>query len=266
MHELGHHVVLNLRGRRLLAPTAPARRELARIVIERGRGHGLLAFAAPDTHLHLVTTAGRSEAGELARSVAYAIQRRLRPGAAFERSWLEGITSHGHLHRTALYALRQHERHRVREDPHRDASLLPDLLGLRVLGTDLVATVEEALPRLHEGELLAAAGWGELDLGAWVESTVGLADAAAAAAGRAHLEGGRGEAAAARRAAVAVGLELTEPAEVSRLLGLTDRAVRKLRAEAPDPPLVRAIRRQLALRAALRRRQPQPFRNVRPGP
>ena len=251
MPDLGHHLILKLQGRRLLAPTAEARRQLARIVVELGRSRGLLAFGAPDNHMHVVTLASRSGAGELARVLGYSIQRRLTPGVAFERSWIEGLSHQGHLHNTALYALGQHARHRVREDPLREASLLPDLLGLRVLGADLLTRLQETLPRLDERDLLEAAGWHGRDLGAWVERIDGLADAAAAAAGVRDLKTRVPGAMEARRAALAVGLELAGRPEVLEALGMGDRTARDLRRRPRDPHLEVAIKRQLALRSQL---------------
>ena len=251
MRDLGHHLVLKLQGRRLLAPTTALRRELARIVVALGRPRGLIAFGAPDNHMHIVTVADRATAGELARVIGYSVQRRLRPGAPFERSWIEGLSHQGHLHNTVRYALGQHVRHQVREDPIREASLLPDLLGLRVLATDLVRRLQEALPRLSEHELLEAAGWMGLDLGGWVEQADELADAAASAAALTNLGVRVPGARSARRAALAVGLELIGPSAGSAL-GLSKRAVRNLRRLPGDPDLEAAIKRQLALRAQLR--------------
>ena len=138
MDPLAHHVVVKAGGRRPLATTTADRRLLARLVVRLARPRGLLAFCAPDGHMHLVVQTGREEAGELARALAFSIGRTFGLGAPFERSWIEPIAHHGHLHRTVIYALGQHVRHRVQQDPLRESSLLPELLGLRELNVHML--------------------------------------------------------------------------------------------------------------------------------
>ena len=71
-------------------------------------------------------------------------------------------------------------------DPWHDASVLPDLLGLRVLGGDVRERVRERLPRVDRRRLLEILGVEALHAGA--DLAIGV-EAAAAAVARADLSG-----------------------------------------------------------------------------
>jgi hypothetical protein len=76
-----------------------------------------------------------------------------------------------------------------------------------------------------------------------------LADSGAAAIGRGDLRGNTPDAVAARIACVHACTATT--AELADALSITTRSVRELRLLAPDPKLVRAVRLQMGLRAAI---------------
>jgi hypothetical protein len=74
---LGYHVMCSLKDGRVIAPSVRERRLLARVVLEVTRGRGLLAFAAPDTHLHMEMVEEREAVGELTRRIEISAVQRL---------------------------------------------------------------------------------------------------------------------------------------------------------------------------------------------
>jgi hypothetical protein len=158
--------------------------------------------------------------------------------------------------------LEQSTHHGLAWDPLHEASNLPDLLGMRLLGIYTAATVRRRLPRVARQDLLSCMGIGEL------QPFDGPAElvppAALVAAGLTSLDGKSSEAVGARRAVVQL-LRHHLPAELAGLLGVTDRTVRDLRHRPADPRLVQAIRLQLGLmqhRAQALRTQELPFENA----
>jgi len=228
MPPLAHHLMLRLRDDRVIAPTTAARRTLAGVVLVLGLGRepGLLAFSGADTHVHLLVACDRAASGQLARRAEISLTRRLAPGVGFSRAHILPVEGQRHLQNTFAYVLRQEERHGLPKDPCFDASSLPDLLGLRVTGAFMATSVRALLPQVGRAELL---GW----LGADLEQPAGsfdlLPDAAAAAVCLPALVGHSRAAREARRAAVQlVGRELSTR-ELSSLLGVGERTVKRLR-------------------------------------
>jgi hypothetical protein len=248
---LAWHLMSRLRDDRVLAPDLVARRTLARSVLERGASFDLLVFRAADTHLHQLVLCDRPAAGEFARRVELSLQHRLRPGVVFAPVHIVPVLDQRHLRNAFGYILRQEQRHGLRSDPGFEASNLPDLLGLRPLGAYTAATVRARLPRIQRAdllELLAPPSSGPPDLPGGEPDPLSLSAVAAAAACIPRFDASGRAGAAARRAAVHVVGDLAR-AEVGRLLGLTLRQVRRLRSQPPDPRLVAAIERRLALRS-----------------
>jgi hypothetical protein len=246
----GHQVVLRLADDKILAPSVSARRRLASVVLSVARPFGLLSFRWSDTHGHLLTTEERAEAAEVARRVEIALQLAFAPGVPFERCRVTPIKDPWHLKSTFVYLLKQDDHHGFQHDLAREASNLPDLLGLRVIGTWTAARVREHLPRLRRGDLLEAVGWRDPDRDGF-ELHGDLRDAAAAAVGAASLAGREPLIVGARCAAVHLASETWSDAQIAERLGITPRAVRRLRLTPPRKELVRAVRQQLVLRADL---------------
>jgi hypothetical protein len=246
---LAWHLILRLVDDRVLATSTAARRGLARIVIRIAGPHGLLAFGAADTHLHVVVLARRDDAGEVARRLELALGNSLHPGVGFERARLRPIRDQRHLQSAFLYVLRQEEQHGIGADPFHEASALPELLALRVGGEALRRRVIEHLPRVRRGALLDALGRPALDQEP-VQLDGDLREAGAAAFGLASLDVPGRAAVAARRGVVhAVGGGLSAATLAGRL-GVGLRTVERMRSSKPDSFAVAAVRGQLRLRAA----------------
>lgn len=248
MPPLAHQVILRLRDDRVLAPTVAARRALAGAVARAGEPFSLLVFRAADTHLHIVALCPAPEAVELGRRVAIAIGRALALPVGFNTGHVRPVTDQAHLRSLFFYVLGQERHHGIDLDPFHDASNLPDLLGMRLLARHTLRTVRASLPRLRRADLLKPLG-----IAALPEEPASygpLAEAAAAAGGLPTLTGRSAEVVAARRAAVHTARDALSGAETARLLGLSERAITRLRGEETDKDLVLAVRRQLAVRAA----------------
>lgn len=251
---LGVHIVMALEDRRVIAPTCRAQRLLARTVLTSSADRGLLAFRAADTHLHLCAVCCRLDAGPWARVLSRSLRCRLDLPVRFAPPHFEPIVDQRHLYNTHDYVLRQEERHGTRLDLAAEASNLPDLLGLRLLGQYTAANVARLLPRLRPEGLAARLGvrMEQLLVGPIAADALAqLADAAAAAVAIPALEGKTPDAVSARRAAVQVAGDLLSPRRLAVILGVSPRAVRRLAARPLDDALVTAVERQLRLRAAL---------------
>jgi len=260
---LGQHIVLRLVDNRVIAPCAEKRRWVARAVLELARGDELLAFGLADTHLHLVAACAREAAGQLARRVEISLVQRLSLDVGFVAAYLKPVDEGRHLYRAFTYVLEQNTHHGLSWDPLHEASNLPDLLGMRLLGIYTAATVRRRLPRVTRNDLLSCMGIDELQP---LEGPAELVPAAArAAAGLTSLNGKSRETVGARRAMVYL-LRHLPPAELSARLGVTVRTLRDLRRAPADPRLVQAIRLQLGLmqhRTEALRGQQLPFEKPR---
>jgi hypothetical protein len=250
VETLAWHVVLRLVSREVISPSVPARRRLATAAIEICAPRGLLAFRGSDTHVHLLLEASRAGAGRTAQALACALSYRLGLERRFSAATLTPVETHIHLERAFDYILRQDVHHGFTGDPWHDASILPDLLGMRTTGAAAAAAALERLLRISHAHLVSRLGVERLDPG---DDPDLVAESAAAAAGLAAL----GEATEAGRAARRAALEV-----LARTVGLGDAAARlgihrvtayRMRQSAACPELVRAIRLQVGFRAALAR-------------
>jgi hypothetical protein len=247
---IGHHITLRLSDDRVIAPSVAARRTLARVVLERGRDFGLVAFRNADNHPHLVVLCGKEAAYELSRRIEISLHYRLSLDVPFERARVRAIQTQGHLNGAFHYTFRQEQHHGICVDPCFEASNLPDLLEMRLLGGYTREVVRERLPRIRRGDLLRHLGVGDLD--AAEMHVADLEEAAAAALALPDLRGrGRDIADARAAAACAIGGPI-DVATLAEVLGVGDRAARKLRCAKVSPELVRAVELQLRLRSALR--------------
>ncbi len=236
-----YHLRLHAPDSRPLAPTMAARRRLAATVLAVGDAWGLLAFRASGADLVLLAACGRAGAGRLAQATAVALRRTLAL-PRLGRATLEPV-SHDLPERLRVVLTDPDRR-----DPLHDASALPDLLGLRVLGAGARRRHAALAPGVERADLLALLGVPDLEPSA---DPAFLADGAAAAVGLPDLASNVPLAVAARAAVVAIaGPRLGLPA-VAGLLGVTRRAAHNFRARGADPTLVEAVRLQSGLRVAL---------------
>ncbi len=208
-----------------------------------GRPHGLFGFGVADTHGHAVLAT--VSPGRFVHDAKLALSSAL--GLELVAPAVSEVRDTWHAEAVIGYVHRQDKKHGSDLDPLREGTSLHALLGLHPDGVWIAERVRKQAPRLQRGDLLGQLGVDSLDEGVKLDT---LADAAAGAMGVATLEGRSAEVVRARLAAVHAAGELP-PRAVAQALGVTDRAVRKLRAQVPEPALVRAVRLQMGLRAAL---------------
>lgn len=253
MNEIGFHVRTSLEDRRVIAPGVAERRALARAVLRIGRDYRLAAFRAPDDHLHMLPLCDRRQAGQLVRRVEIALQRCLALPVGFEPPYIKPLADQRHGYGTFRYIMRQDEHHGLEVDPWGEASNLPDLLGLRLLGGYTSFTVGQFFPRITEEELASRLGIRAAQLREPMRpdrALEDLAEAAAAAAALPDLRGRSAEVVAARQAAMVAVVPGVRASVLAKRLGVTPRVVQRQRALPHDPMLVEAVQRQLRLRGA----------------
>lgn len=243
---LAFHLMIRTAAGDVLARDTAERRELASTLLRLGEPFGLLALRATGHHGHLVAACTRAEAAVLARAAECALGRRL--GRAFEPARIVGVEDQRHLAHAFDYALRNEERHGLEADVAHEASNLPDLVGLRIVGTYTAKNVRERIPTVRRERLLEILGVPSLDPA--FDGGI-LVEAACAAVGRCDLRGREPLAVEARAAAVHVASEALGTGEIGALLRTTPRAVQRLRALPRRPLLERAIRLQMGLRLRL---------------
>jgi len=247
----GFHIRLRLRDDRVIAPTIEHRRVLARIVFSQAREERLLAFGAPDTHGHLEAAVDRQTAGQLAHRIEVAAHYELGLGVSFAPAYFEPIRNQNHLKNAFIYILKQNQRHGVQSDPFCEASNLPDLLGLRLLGQFTATHVRSLLPRIRRSDLVDCFGIVDLQLEKLPIELVSPAmvmEAAAAALGLPSLTGGENASIEARATIVHYLSGVISQRELASLLGISTRTVRRLARRQIDPRLLRATELQVALR------------------
>jgi len=244
MSDLAQHIVIKTVDNRVLAPTMDKRRKLARSVLRVSKGYRVLAMRCADTHLHVESLLSRREAGELVRRIEIGLHQQLGLPVRFAEPYIDHIDTQSHLFRAFRYILDQDKHHGCHMDPLHDASSLPDLLGLRVLDTDVIANVRSFLPRVNRSMLLSLLGD---DLCQPIENWDQLGDAAAAACGLSRLTHSPASVQARRAGVLVAGRSLTAP-EIAAALNCSERTVHRLRGQQGDSAVMRAIEQQLRLR------------------
>ena len=172
----------------------------------------------------------------------------------FERARIRPLHDQKHAYNTFHDAHRQDSRHELDLDLAREGTSLPDLLGLRVVESSLIARVRAHLPRIRRDDLTRQfppgafeavdnPGYPDLDLDV-------LADAAAAVLALADLRGRSADVLRARRAAVHAAGPSVSSRRLGECLGTSVRVVQSLRSQPPEPTVIRAVERQARLRSA----------------
>ena len=241
---VGFQVVLRAVDDRILATTVAARRAFADVVRRIGRRRGLYGFGLADTHGHATLICDAPALGRFVHDVRLSLASALELPIA--EADVHNIRDTWHAESLLRYVHRQDVEHGVNLDPLREGTSLPDLLGLRPSGLWMADRVRVVVPRVRRENLLEHWGLSALEDHFDLDT---LADSGAAAIGRADLRGNAAEAVAARIACVHSGSATT--AELADALSITTRSVRALRLLEPDPKLVRAVRLQMGLRAAI---------------
>lgn len=247
---IGFHVVLRLQDDRPLMRNEADMRVLARVVLGQGETRGLIAFGAADNHLHAQLATDRATAGAFALYVATSLRWQLALGAPFEPARVRPLTDQSHAYNTFRYVQRQDAHHAVNRDPTREATSLPDLLGLRVLPTTIASRVRAHLPRVTPAVLaeLFPSCAGDVS-GPDAPLAADLVEAAKAAFALPHLRGHGGIVGRARSATVHAGGASISARDLRDALGVSLRTVYTLRAEPADPATVRAVLLQARIRA-----------------
>jgi len=246
------HVTARLRRNRVITSRDGDPKRLARLVLGKAqrarRDPQIMAFSVPDTHLHLLLGCDRQVAGIFVNHLLGGLVRDLELDNGFDRAWFGPVQTQRHLRSALSYVLRQHQRHETRHDPFREASNLPDLLGLRPLGAFTLSAIHRELPRLEPSgfaPFLGAIRTGSH--GKWLRE----AAAAASTVAVPDLDGRSRETVDARRAAVHWGQEQGLSIDwLASHLSLCPRSVQRLLLKPPDPALTRAIGLQIGLREA----------------
>jgi hypothetical protein len=253
---LGYHVIQRLEDDRVLVRDSAARRVYAATVLRLGKEAGLFCFGLPDNHSHVGLECDRATAGRFAQRLGTALRKRLDLPVPFAPARLRKIRDQGHLTNAFGYIAAQAAHHGVDADPWLEATVVPDLLGLRVIGSYVLPRVRALLPRLRREHLLAKLGVGLLERGHDLKD---LADAAAAIIAQPTLVGRTVRVLAARHAAIAVArAEGATAARIAELLGRSPRSVRRSMRKDAKAAYVRAVGLQLGLRA-IRAAAPEDF-------
>ncbi len=251
---LAWHVTARLRRDRVIAARSGDARRIARIVLRQARpggggDPGLVAFSVPDTHMHVLLACDRRRAGVFVNHLLGGMVRGLELEGGFGEAWFGPVKDQRHLRSAVHYILRQHQHHETEHDPFREASNLPDLLGLRTLGAYTAGPIRRLLPRLRRSDLATYLG-GPLQAGSHPQF---LADATAGVVAAESVQA-RGQVARDARVAAAHwahGRGLSQDWTAQRLC-IHPRTVRRHLERDPDADLLRGIGLQVGLREAHR--------------
>ena len=259
------HINFSLRNRPVIATTDDQHLECGVRIQRVGIPWDLLACGVSGDHGHIVALCPFEDAGRLAQAIETSLTQTLGFKPGFSRYYAKPVTDQLHLETLVRYVLRQQEHHGVHKDPDFFGCNGPELIGgrmLRLRRGGLVVPPARDLFRRHlriddaELETIMLGGKKRRPLSklgaapgglAGVELERVLVRAAAAAIGRAKLEG-RVAGLADARAAVLRLVEanpLGESVRPARMLGVSERAVRKLRRKEVRVDVGRAVRWQL---------------------
>ena len=247
MKELGQHIRIRTKNDCVIAPTAEEKRKLARVVLKIAKDHPLLSFGLADTHLHLQVASPRVSCGMLSRRLLNSLSQHLELPSLFEPTYFLSIRDGKHNYNTFRYILNQQQHHGVHTDPLHEASNLPDLLGLRILGTYTIGHVRRFLPRVSRKMLLDLMGTSDL------QPTAGspefIVEAAKRASALPDLCGSRPPVIETRRAIIHILEKRTTKRRIADLLGVSRRNVLLQVKKPPNLKLIAAIRKQMDLTA-----------------
>lgn len=245
---VAYHLTFRLKDSRVIAPYSRTRRRLARSFVEIGDRHGLLSFRIVLEHGHALFACDRQAAGRAAQAIGSSITQALALPEGFNETHIRTVEDQHQLESVFRYILGNARKHGADDDPLHEASVLPDLLGLRLLGSDVEERVRAYLPRATWDEVRGHLGVAPTEL---VFSPNHLADSAAAVFALPDLKGRTPQHVLARAAAARLGTGQLRVDAVARILGVAPTTVYALRDLAVPEAVLTAVRRGMALRAAL---------------
>ncbi len=173
------------------------------------------------------------------------LKKRLKLDVSFNPVYIKPIHNQQHLINTFFYILDQNEHHGVNSDPFYEGSIIPDILGLRVLPKPLPNTLSQYLPRIKKSDLPSLA---KLDLHAEITDLTPLPQATTAAVGIHRLDKKCKKSMAARTAAIHIAESKIPNSTLAEWLNISPRSVRRLKSHQPDPTLLKAVMGQLRIR------------------
>lgn len=246
MEPLGHHIRSRLADNRVILQSDEQRRLLARVVLEQARRDGLLAFSLPDTHLHLETLCSAHATSRLSQRIGASLKQRLKLPVSYVTYPHRPILNQQHLYRTFRYIVTQYEHHGVELRSGFEATNIPDLLGLRLIGRYTLDNVRRYLPRVRSQTLLEWTGLTALRPADGPITALG--DATMSATALNSLDGRSLPAVEARRAMLEIAAPQLNTSDLTSLLGVARRTLFDLKHRPVNTALVNAIRLQLGLR------------------
>ncbi len=253
MVPLGHHIRIRLADNRVIAPTPKQQRLITRIVLEQGRRDTLLCTSLAGTHLHLDALCSEARSSRLVQRITSSVKQRLTLPLGFTHYPHEPIRDHRHLCYSTRYIFTQHQHHGLPPEQTLDGTNLPDLLGMRFIGSYTLENLRKWLPQLRRSQLIEWLGVTDLHT---AEGTVDdVVQAALAAAALCDLHRSSPRVITTRRAIVELVDNRLSTAELCELFAIRPRTLTWLRRRPVDHRLVHAIRLQVGTRAALRSRR-----------
>ncbi len=246
MSPLGYHTRFHLQDNRAILKDADQRREAARIVLEQGRAYDLLVFSFPDTHGHLLPRCDARRANRLNQRIESSLKQRLNLPVSFVSYPPEPIRTQSQLYNTVRYILTQHRRHDLRLAQFIEATNIPDLVSMRLVGDYTRVNLVQAIPRLRRDKILR---WADLtDLRQLDDPVSALGAATRAATALSTLTGKSPAVLEAKRAVLKIIGSRLRGVDTAALLGISLRSVFALKHRPVNTALVETIRLQLGYR------------------
>ena len=215
-------------------------------MLDQGRPYGLLAFSFPDTHAHVLPRCDARAANRLNQRIESSLKQRLNLPVSFVSYPPEPIRTQSQLYNTVRYILTQHKRHDVRLAQFIEATNIPDLVGMRLVGAYTRANLVQAIPRLRRDKILRWTGLTDLRELDGPVSALGAATRSATAIS--SLTGKSPSVLKAKRAMLEIIGSRFRGVDVAALLGISRRSVFALKHRPLNTALVEAIRLQLGYR------------------
>lgn len=239
MNPIGCLITMELEDRRTLAPTATERRIFARAATRIGGRFAVALFGVSGSSARIAAACTHEESGRLAHRLATSLRTLLHLPGRFAPARRERVGPE------RLRMLVDSILEDTRDDPAHEATNLPDLLGLRRIGSTTDRILHQLLPQLRRSHLLSILGCDRLAPGT---SLAHLRAATATSIAATDLGSRSREVVAARRAAVRAAREIgASTDEIRDILGMSRNGIYNLELRTASPLLVDSIRLLLTL-------------------